>query len=126
MAEVRLPDISGLYLQQHLARDSVGLPVILMTAFGDIPMSVKAKSLHFLACARYGKATADKRFRAIGCGYRAFRVISQALLELRSRLGDDLSLRRREELDGMINLNGTLVMQRSAALKHGIMPADKR
>jgi FixJ family two-component response regulator len=33
--------MSGLELQDQLARDGVNLPVILMTSFGDVPMSVR-------------------------------------------------------------------------------------
>jgi FixJ family two-component response regulator len=40
--DVRLPGSSGLELQNYLARVNIRLPVILMTAFGDIQMSVKA------------------------------------------------------------------------------------
>jgi FixJ family two-component response regulator len=40
--DVRLPGISGLELQEYLTRLKVQLPVILMTGFGDIAMSVKA------------------------------------------------------------------------------------
>jgi FixJ family two-component response regulator len=39
--DVRLPGMSGLDLQEQLARDGVNLPVILMTSFGDVPMSVR-------------------------------------------------------------------------------------
>jgi FixJ family two-component response regulator len=39
--DVRLPGASGLELQESLKRLDIGLPVIMMTAFGDIPMSVK-------------------------------------------------------------------------------------
>jgi FixJ family two-component response regulator len=39
--DVRLPGTSGLELQDYLARVDIKLPVILMTGFGDIPMSVK-------------------------------------------------------------------------------------
>lgn len=39
--DVRLPGMSGLELQDQLARDGVNLPVILMTSFGDVPMSVR-------------------------------------------------------------------------------------
>jgi FixJ family two-component response regulator len=39
--DIRLPGTSGLELQAHLKRIKVRLPVILMTGFGDIPMSVK-------------------------------------------------------------------------------------
>jgi len=39
--DVRLPGTSGLELQEYLTRIDIRLPVILMTGFGDIPMSVK-------------------------------------------------------------------------------------
>jgi FixJ family two-component response regulator len=40
--DVRLPRTSGLELQEYLARVNIGLPIILMTGYGDIAMSVKA------------------------------------------------------------------------------------
>jgi FixJ family two-component response regulator len=43
--DVRLPGTSGLELQAYLAGIHVGLPVILMTGYGDIPMSVRAMKL---------------------------------------------------------------------------------
>ncbi|SDS53593.1 response regulator transcription factor [Bradyrhizobium canariense] len=43
--DVRLPGTSGLELQAYLASINVGLPVILMTGFGDIPMTVRAMKL---------------------------------------------------------------------------------
>jgi FixJ family two-component response regulator len=43
--DVRLPGTSGLELQAYLASINAGLPVILMTGFGDIPMSVRAMKL---------------------------------------------------------------------------------
>lgn len=39
--DVRLPEMSGLDLQEQLGREGVNLPVILMTSFGDVPMSVR-------------------------------------------------------------------------------------
>ena len=39
--DIRLPGTSGLELQEYLTRVNIGLPVILMTGFGDIPMTVK-------------------------------------------------------------------------------------
>jgi len=43
--DVRLPGTSGLELQEYLKSIDVRLPVILMTGFGDIPMSVRAMKL---------------------------------------------------------------------------------
>jgi FixJ family two-component response regulator len=45
VVDVRLPGTSGLELQAYLASVNVGLPVILMTGFGDIPMTVRAMKL---------------------------------------------------------------------------------
>lgn len=42
LLDVRLPRTSGLELQDYLARKEIRLPIILMTGYGDIPMSVKA------------------------------------------------------------------------------------
>lgn len=40
--DIRLPDINGLDFQVQLAQMGVRLPVVIMTGFGDIPMSVRA------------------------------------------------------------------------------------
>jgi FixJ family two-component response regulator len=40
--DVRLPELSGLDLQQELAKSSIDLPIIFVTGHADIPMSVRA------------------------------------------------------------------------------------
>jgi FixJ family two-component response regulator len=40
--DVRLPGTNGLELQEYLTRLNIRLPVILMTGFGDVAMSVRA------------------------------------------------------------------------------------
>jgi FixJ family two-component response regulator len=40
--DVRLPDMNGLEFQGRLTQLGVGIPVVVMTGFGDIPMSVHA------------------------------------------------------------------------------------
>jgi FixJ family two-component response regulator len=40
--DVRLPGLSGLDFQQHLATDSNARPIVFLTGHGDIPMSVQA------------------------------------------------------------------------------------
>jgi FixJ family two-component response regulator len=42
ITDVRLPRVSGLALQEELARRGQRLPIIFMTGHGDIPMSVRA------------------------------------------------------------------------------------
>jgi len=40
--DVRMPQVSGLEIQEALARLRVAVPIIFLTGHGDIPMSVKA------------------------------------------------------------------------------------
>jgi FixJ family two-component response regulator len=40
--DVRLPGLSGLDFQAELARTQTNIPIIFITGYGDIPMSVKA------------------------------------------------------------------------------------
>ena len=40
--DIRLPDMNGLEFQSRLTQLGVGLPVVMMTGYGDIPMSVRA------------------------------------------------------------------------------------
>jgi FixJ family two-component response regulator len=43
--DVRLPDMNGLEFQAQLNQLGVRLPVVMMTGYGDIPMSVRAMKL---------------------------------------------------------------------------------
>jgi FixJ family two-component response regulator len=40
--DIRMPDMSGLELQQHLNKSGSMLPVIFITGHGDVPMAVQA------------------------------------------------------------------------------------
>src|SRR3954451_5550024 len=40
--DVRLPDVNGLEFQTRLTQLGLGLPVVMMSGYGDIPMSVHA------------------------------------------------------------------------------------
>src|SRR5260370_11274971 len=40
--DIRLPDMSGLEFQAQLTQLGVHLPVVMMTGYGDIPMTVRA------------------------------------------------------------------------------------
>src|SRR5437763_9233481 len=40
--DVHLPDLSGLDLQQRLAPGRLDMPIIFITGYGDVPMTVKA------------------------------------------------------------------------------------
>jgi FixJ family two-component response regulator len=106
--DVRLPDLSGLDLQQELVRLHVDLPIIFITGHGDIPMSVramKAGAVEFLT----------KPFReqelveAIQHGIERHRAARQRNAELAGLrlLYDSLTAREREVFplvaSGMLN-----------------------
>jgi FixJ family two-component response regulator len=40
--DVNLPDLSGLDLQKRLAADRLDMPIIFITGYGDVPMTVQA------------------------------------------------------------------------------------
>jgi FixJ family two-component response regulator len=40
--DVNLPDLNGLELQKRVAADRIDMPIIFITGYGDVPMSVKA------------------------------------------------------------------------------------
>jgi FixJ family two-component response regulator len=106
--DVRLPDLSGLDLQQELAKANINLPIVFITGHGDIPMSVramKAGAVEFLT----------KPFReqdlleAIQHGIRQHRAIREQRAEIfdLQRRYELLTLREREVFplvaDGLLN-----------------------
>ena len=42
LLDVRMPGMSGLELQEHLQSRRIGIPVIIVTAFANVPMAVRA------------------------------------------------------------------------------------
>ena len=40
--DVNLPDLNGLDLQKRVAGDRIDMPIIFITGYGDVPMTVKA------------------------------------------------------------------------------------
>jgi FixJ family two-component response regulator len=42
LLDVSLPDLNGLDLQQHIADDRADMPIIFITGYGDVPMTVRA------------------------------------------------------------------------------------
>jgi FixJ family two-component response regulator len=49
--DVSLPDLNGLDLQKHVAVDRTDMPIIFITGYGDVPMTVqamKAGAIEFL------------------------------------------------------------------------------
>jgi FixJ family two-component response regulator len=106
--DVRLPGLSGLDFQQQLASEGVQIPVIFITAHGDIPMSLKAMksgAVEFLPKPFHDQDLLNAVQQALGPD-RARRRQQEEVAGLR-RLYDGLTPREREVMQlvvtGMLN-----------------------
>jgi len=95
--DVELPGLSGLDLQRELATHGIKLPIIFITGYGDIPMSVramKAGATEFLTKPFRDQDLLDAIQQALERD-RAARRHSREIAELRERF-DALTSRERE------------------------------
>ncbi|MCU1300872.1 MAG: two-component response regulator [Candidatus Sulfotelmatobacter sp.] len=95
--DVRLPDLSGLDLQQELAKAKIDIPVVFVTGHADIPMSVramKAGAVEFLTKPFREQDLLEAIQHGIG-RHRTVREQRAAMGELQERV-DLLTPRERE------------------------------
>ena len=95
--DIRLPDMNGLEFQTRLVQVGVGLPVVMMTGYGDIPMSVRAMkrgAVDFLAKPFHDQDMLDAVTSAIERD-RQRRKEAESLSRMRHRF-ETLSPRERE------------------------------
>ena len=95
--DVELPGLSGLDLQRELTAHGIKLPIIFITGYGDIPMSVramKAGALEFLTKPFRDQDLLDAIQQALERD-RAAREHSKEVAELHERF-DALTSRERE------------------------------
>jgi FixJ family two-component response regulator len=101
--DVRLPGLSGLDLQRELAAADISLPIVFLTGYGDIPMSVramKAGAVEFLTKPFREQDLLDAIRNAIDRD-RLARAERRELVELRHRYGL-LTPRERDVMAGVI------------------------
>jgi FixJ family two-component response regulator len=101
--DVRLPGLSGLDLQRELAAADAALPIIFLTGYGDIPMSVramKAGAVEFLTKPFREQDLLDAIRQAIERD-RVVRAERREVAELRRRY-DSLTPRERDVMAGVI------------------------
>ena len=106
--DVSLPDINGLELQQRVATDRIGMPIIFISGYGDVPMTVramKAGAVEFLMKPFKDGVLLDAIQNAIGRSVTALRQESETQV-LRSRCAS-LTPREREVMalvvSGLLN-----------------------
>jgi FixJ family two-component response regulator len=116
--DVRLPGKSGLDLQHELSRSNIHLPIIFITGYGDIPMTVramKAGAVEFLAKPFRGQELLDAVWLALEKS-RAWRQDRAALASLRECY-ESLTAREREVM--ALIVTGRLNKQVAAELDVG-------
>jgi FixJ family two-component response regulator len=108
LLDVSLPDLNGLELQQRIADDRLDMPIIFITGYGDVPMTVramKAGAVEFLT----KPLSDDVLLNAIGSAIERSRAAlhdEAALRAVRERY-DSLSPRERQVMalvvSGLLN-----------------------
>ena len=102
--DVRLPDTSGLDLQQKLSRAGLRIPIIFITGYADIPMTVKAMksgAVEFLTKPFRDQDLLDVIHRALKRD-RQIREKQSRLAELQQRY-NTLSAREREVMSLVVS-----------------------
>jgi FixJ family two-component response regulator len=106
--DVRLPGVNGLDFQRELADTGVRIPIIFITGYGDIPMTVKAMksgAVEFLTKPFRDQDLLDAIYQALDRD-RMTRQQQSEIAELRKRY-ESLTVREREVMglvvSGMLN-----------------------
>lgn len=100
IADVRMPEMSGLELHEEMLRRGIDLPVIIITGFGDVEMAVnamKAGAADFIAKPYKEQELLDRVQKAIARSVESRRAVGRER-EARERLAR-LTPREREVLD---------------------------
>jgi FixJ family two-component response regulator len=108
LLDVRLPGISGMELQNRLVKSGLAIPIIIMTAHGDIPMvrnAMKAGAVEFLTKPFQDEEllTAIEEAFAFDRRHRSAKTLERSILERWKTLSE----RERQVLEfvtaGMLN-----------------------
>ena len=113
--DVSLPDLNGLDLQKRVASDRTDMPIIFITGYGDVPMTVqamKAGAVEFLTKPFSDDALLDAIRHALE---RSQSALGEEL-ELRGLRDDYASLSRREREVMALVVSGLLNKQVGAEL----------
>jgi len=119
ITDARMPDMDGLELQEELVRRGIGIPVIIMTGHGDVPLAVramKAGATDFIEKPFEDEAMLGSVLRALDLGRLA--QIQTAEVQAAQRLLTLLTPRERHVLDQLIAGRSNKV----AAFELGISP----
>jgi two-component system response regulator FixJ len=103
ITDVRMPDMTGIELLQHLRGKGIKLPVIVITGHGDIPLAVEAMkcgALDFIE-KPFAEDSILKAVRAAEDRTKTLGPRSEEEAQVTSRLAS-LSERERQVLEGLV------------------------
>jgi RNA polymerase sigma factor (sigma-70 family) len=103
LLDVRMPGLSGFDLQAELQSRRIRVPMIMMTAYAEVPMAVRALrggAIDFIEKPLDGQIVVDRVQQAITSDLAARRAEHERL-EVRQRMAR-LTPRQRAVLDGLI------------------------
>lgn len=103
LLDLRMPDLDGLSVQRQIVAQGLDLPVIIVTAHGDVPLAVEAMKLgasDFIEKPYDGEALLQAAAHALARGAEA-RARSQEATEAAERIAT-LTARELEVLQGLI------------------------
>ncbi len=103
LLDIRMPEMDGLEVQEHMTKRGIDMPVVILTGHGDVTLAVKAMragSVNFIE-KPYEKATLisalDEAFMRLERGHEKEMLASEALVRLASLTG-----RERDVLNGLV------------------------
>ena len=120
--DIRLPDMNGLDFQAKLIEIGIRLPVVLMTGYGDIPMSVRAMkrgAVDFLPKPFHDQEMLDAVMAAIERD-RQRKLVEGDVLRMRQRFE---SLSRREQQVMLLVTTGKMNKQVAGDLGISVITA---
>lgn len=132
LLDVRMPGMSGLELQEHLRSERINIPVILVTAYANVPMAVRAMqdgAFDFIEKPFDGSALLTRIRRAMAHDARV-RVDEKQVRQIERRL-ESLTPREREVMelvvDGLLNkqIAGELGISMKTVENHRARVMDK-
>ena len=103
ITDVRMPEIDGLELLRRLKTQEIGLPVVVITGHGDVPLAVEAMrlgALDFIEKPYEGEVLLGAVRSALSAHETDAKRDSERV-EIQERLAD-LSPRERQVLDGLV------------------------
>lgn len=117
LIDVRMPELDGLELQERLRARGIGVPVIIMTGHGDVPMAVRAMragAVDFVEKPFDDEALLAGVARAVAQG-KAQRRESEAAADV-VRRAEQLTAREREVLNQLVAGNPNKVIAANLAI----------